>query len=93
MWKKVKSKVNGGVWKVARGGENWEKRKKEKIYIIKAIHESVRVGFVPNSELTRRNRVGKKCTRRSNWVGWFRPSMGGGRVGRNHRFEKTARIG
>ena len=25
---KVKSKVNGGVWKVARGGENWEKIKK-----------------------------------------------------------------
>ena len=63
MWKKVKSKVNGGVWKVARGGENWEKTKKEKIYIIKAIHESVRVGFVPNSEPTRQNRVGKKCTR------------------------------
>ena len=29
MWKKVKSKVNGGVWKVACGGENWEKTKKE----------------------------------------------------------------
>ena len=25
---KVKSKVNGGVWKVACGGENWEKIKK-----------------------------------------------------------------
>ena len=24
------SKVNGGVWKVAVGGENWEKRKKRK---------------------------------------------------------------
>ena len=24
---KVKSKVNGGVWKVACGGENWEKIK------------------------------------------------------------------
>ena len=24
------SKVNGGVWKVAIGGENWEKTKKRK---------------------------------------------------------------
>ena len=34
MWKKVKSKVNGGVWKAACGGENQEKTKKEKIYFI-----------------------------------------------------------
>ena len=30
-------------------------------------------------------------TRRSNRVGRFKPSTGGGRVGRSHRFEKTAR--
>ena len=29
VWKKVKNKVNGGVWKVVCGGENWEKTKKE----------------------------------------------------------------
>ena len=29
---------------------------------IKAIHGSIRVGFMPNPEPTRRNRVGKKCT-------------------------------
>ena len=29
VWKKVKSKVNGGVWKVVCGGKNWEKTKKE----------------------------------------------------------------
>ena len=34
MWKKVKIKVNGGVWKVACGGENWEKKKEEKIYLL-----------------------------------------------------------
>ena len=28
------SKVNGGVWKVAVGGENWEKTKKKKKYIL-----------------------------------------------------------
>ena len=33
MWKKVKIKVNGGVWKVACGGENWEKKKKKRKYI------------------------------------------------------------
>ena len=30
----------------------------------RAVHGSVRVGFVPNPEPTRRNRVTKKCTRR-----------------------------
>ena len=30
----------------------------------RVVHGSVRVGFVPNPEPTRRNRVAKKCTRR-----------------------------
>ena len=34
VWKKLKSKVNGGVWKVVCGGENWEKTKKEKKIVL-----------------------------------------------------------
>ena len=30
-------------------------------------------------------------TRRSNWIGRFRPSTGGGRIGQSHRSENTAR--
>ena len=65
------------------------------IVAIRAVHGSVRVGFVPNPEPTHRNWMRKKCIRRrparSNRVGRFRPSTGGGRVGRSHRSEKTAR--
>ena len=32
--------------------------------LIRVVHGSVRIGFMPNSEPTRRNRAGKKCTRR-----------------------------
>ena len=32
--------------------------------VVRAVHGSVRVRFVPNPELTRRNWVGKKCTYR-----------------------------
>ena len=58
---------------------------------IKAIHGSIRVGFMPNPEPTRQNQVGKKMhlppTCRSNRVRRFRPPTGGGRVGWSHRSE------
>ena len=39
-------------------------RRYGKVHKTRAAHGSVRVGFVPNPEPTRRNRVRKKCTRR-----------------------------
>ena len=33
VWK-VKSKVNGEVWKVVCGGENWEKKRKKLFYYV-----------------------------------------------------------
>ena len=43
---------------------NSHKSQQLKYPMVRAVQGSVRVGFVPNLELTRRNRVGKKCTRR-----------------------------
>ena len=65
------------------------------IYVIfRAVHGLVRVEFVPNSELTCRNRKGKKCTRRQP-AGVIRSGSSncqrvvGGLVG--VKFEKTVR--
>ena len=47
---KVKSKVNGGVWKVACGGENWEKIKKYIIllqkYYFNEQNKKIKVGIL-----------------------------------------------